>query len=418
MVTITSRTLGGTTRMYNFDEIIDRRNTNALNTDGFRGYIFHAGPEKVFPYKDEEFVRMWVADMEFGVAPEILDEMRKRIDRRVFGYTGVYDDGYYNSFKKWCIEHYGWEFPQEQLCFTPGIIPALYQLVESLLTADEKVLINTPAYGYFLHAAEYSNVGVLLSPLKKNEKGEFFLDYEDFEKKCADPQCKLVFWCNPQNPTGRIWTEEELTHVAKIVEKYNLWIISDEIHCDLTRLGKKHIPMAKIMTDYPKLITCMAPTKTFNMAGLSFSNIIIRDPVTRAVFKNRDKLFGMVNPMSLTAAKAAYEKGGVWLEELKAYLDGNFAFVKNFLDEHISGAVMNISEATYLAWVDLSKVLPDVEDLPGFFANNAGVLLEGGNGLFVGNADGYIRLNLAMPQAIIKMGLERMRDAINAHNRK
>ncbi len=404
--------------MYNFDEIIDRRNTNALNTDGFRGYIFHAGPEKVFPYKDEEFVRMWVADMEFGVAPEILDEMRKRIDRRIFGYTGVYDSGYYQSFRKWCLDHYGWEFPQEQLCFTPGIIPALYQLTEILCAADEKVILNTPAYGYFLHSAEYSKVDVLLSPLKRNEKGEFSIDYEDLEKQCADPKAKLVFWCNPQNPTGRVWTKEELSRVAAIVEKYNLWIISDEIHCDLVRRGNRHTPMAMIMKDYPKLITCMAPSKTFNMAGLGFSNIIIRDPATRALFKDRDKLFGMVNPMSLTAAKAAYDKGQPWLDELKAYLDCNFDFVKHFLEENLPDAVMNISEATYLAWVDLSRCIPDVDDLPGFFANNAGVLLEGGNGLFVGNAEGYIRLNLAMPQSIIKTGLERMRDAISIRNRR
>lgn len=402
--------------MYNFDEIIDRRNTNALNTDGFRGYIFHAGPEKVFPYKDEEFVRMWVADMEFGVAPEILDEMRSRIDRRIFGYTGVYDSGYYQSFRKWCLDHYGWEFPREQLCFTPGIIPALYQLTEILCAADEKVILNTPAYGYFLHSAEYAKVNVLLSPLKKNEKGEFFIDYEDLEKQCANPKAKLIFWCNPQNPTGRVWTKEELSRVAAIVKKYNLWIISDEIHCDLVRRGNRHIPMAMIMKDYPKLITCMAPSKTFNMAGLGFSNIIIRDPSTRALFQDRDKLFGMVNPMSLTAAKAAYDKGQPWLDELKDYLDGNFAFVKRFLEESLPGAVMNISEATYLAWVDLSRCIPDVEDLPGFFANNAGVLLEGGNGLFVGNAEGYIRLNLAMPRSIIKTGLERMRDAINQHS--
>ena len=133
---------------YNFDEIIDRRHTNALNTDGFRGYIFHAGPEKVFPYKDEEFVRMWVADMEFGVAPEILNALRGRIDRRIFGYTGLYDDEYYNAFSKWCKDHYDWGFPREQLCVTPGIIPALYQLTETLCTRDEKVLVNTPAYGY------------------------------------------------------------------------------------------------------------------------------------------------------------------------------------------------------------------------------------------------------------------------------
>ena len=187
--------------MYNFDEIIDRKGTNALNTDGFRGYIFHAGPEKVFPYKDDEFVRMWVADMEFGVAPEILDELRKRIDRRIFGYTGVYTHDYYNSFSKWCKEHYDWSFPEEELCFTPGIIPALYQLTETLCNKDEKVLMNTPAYGYFLHSAEYAGVDVLQSPLKKKPDGTFELDYENFEQQCANPQCKMVFWCNPQNPT-------------------------------------------------------------------------------------------------------------------------------------------------------------------------------------------------------------------------
>ena len=201
------------------------------------------------------------------------------------------------------------------------------------------------------------------------------------------------------------------------MEKYNLWIVSDEIHCDLIRCGRKHIPMAKVMTDYPKLITCMAPSKTFNLAGLAFSNIIIRDPVLRERFKERDKLFGMVNPMSLTAAKAAYDKGGAWPVELKQYLDANFAFVKDFFDKNLPDAVMYIPEATYLAWVDLSKCLPDVEDLPDFFANKAGVLLEGGNGLFVGNAAGYIRLNLAMPRSILKTGLERMRDTINAHNK-
>ena len=162
----------------------------------------------------------------------------------------------------------------------------------------------------------------------------------------------------------------------------------------------------------------MAPSKTFNLAGLAFSNIIIRDPQLREIFKNRDKLFGMVNPMSLVAAKAAYDRGGEWHEELKIYLDKNFEFVKEYLSTNLPEAVMGISEATYLAWVDLSAVLPDVKDLPGFFANNAGVLLEGGNSLFVGNADGYIRLNLAMPQAIIKTGLERICKSIEEYKNK
>ncbi len=402
--------------MYNFDEIIDRTHTNALNTDGFRGYIFHAGPDKVFPYADEEFVRMWVADMEFAVAPEICDALRARIDRRIFGYTGVYDDDYYQSFRQWCMKQYDWEVKKEELTFSPGIIPALFQLVETLCAKNEKVIINTPGYGYFAHAAEYNNVEFLRSPLKRDAGGHFTMDLENFEKCCADPKAKLVLFCNPHNPTGRMWTAEELSAMAKIVEKYNLWIISDEIHCDLIRTGKKHIPTAKIMTDYPKLITCMSASKTFNMAGLQFSNVIIRDPATREEFKAADKIGGFVNPLSLVGQKAAYDVGGPWHEEMKAYLDGNFRFLKEFLTDNLPKAVMEIPEATYLAWVDMSAYFEPEDDLPSFFAYKAGVLLEGGDALFIGNANRFIRLNLAMPRSIIKKGLERMRDAILAKN--
>lgn len=400
---------------YNFDEIVDRQGTNALNTDGFRQYIFHAGPEKQFPYKDDEFVRMWVADMEFAVAPEIREALQARLDRRIYGYTGTYDGAYDKAFMQWCKDHYDWTFDKSELCYSPGVIPALYLVAEILCEEGDKILINTPAYGYFLHTAEYVHKDVLMSPLKKDAEGRFSLDLEDFEAKCADPACRLVIWCNPHNPTGRVWTEEELKAAAAIVEKYDKWIISDEIHCDLLRMDQHHTPMGKVMKDYQKLITCMAPTKTFNLAGLSFSNVIIRDPWLRKEYKARDKVGGLINAFSLTAATAAYQKGEPWRQELRAYLDENFAFTKRFLDEQLPEAVMQPAEATYLAWVDMSKCLPDVEDLPGFFANEAGVLLEGGNSLFVGNAEGYVRLNLAMPRSIIRTGLERMRDAIRAH---
>lgn len=395
---------------YDFDEIVDRRHTNALNTDGFRGYIFHAGPEKVFPYKDEEFIRMWVADMEFATAPEIRDAMKARIDKKIFGYSGVYDSEYYDIFSKWCKDMYDWEFPEEQLKFSAGIIPALYQLTEDLVAPDGKFLTVTPAYGYFLHAAEYNDVELVQSPLKK-ENGYFTIDFDDFEKKASDPEVKMVMWCNPHNPTGRVWTEEELTKVADIVKKYDLWIVSDEIHCDLLRNGNHHTPMAKIMPDYQKLITCMSASKTFNMAGLMHSNIIIRDSRLREHFLKRDKLLGSVNPVSLEAHKAAYQKGGEWLRQLKDYLDENFRFMKEYIDENIPEAVCYIPEATYLAWVDMGKVLPGT-DLCDFFANKAGVLLEGGNSLFVGNAEGYIRLNLAMPRSLLAEGLRRMAEAI------
>ena len=399
---------------YNFDEIIERRNTNALNTDGFRGYIFHAGPEKQFPYKDEEFVRMWVADMEFACCPAICDAIKDRVDKRIFGYTMMFDDAYYRAFVGWCESRYGWTFPKEELCFSPGIIPALYQLVEDLIGENETFVITTPSYGYFLHAAEYNNVPVLCSDLI-NQDGEFSIDFDDLDRKCSDPRVKMLLWCNPHNPTGRVWTESELRRVAEIVRKYDLWLISDEIHCDIIRQGLCHTPMGKVMPDYRKLITCMSASKTFNMAGLMFSDIMIRDEEERSHFNSRDKIAGMLNPLSIVAHQAAYEHGGEWLDQLKTYLDGNFNFVKRFLDENLPDAVFHIPEATYLAWVDVSRCLPDIDDLPGFFANEAGVLLEGGNSLFVGNAEGFVRLNLAMPRSVLKTGMERIVASIRAH---
>lgn len=399
---------------YDFDELIDRRGTNALNTDGFRGYIFHAGPEKVFPFRDEEFVRMWVADMEFATPPEICRAIKERVDRRIFGYTMMYDSGYYRAFSRWCDERYGWSFPEEELCYSPGIIPALYQLVEDLVAKDEKVLTMTPAYGYFLHACEYNGVELVENKLRRD--GAFFtIDFADLEEKASDPKVKLLLLCNPHNPSGRVWTEEELRKIAAIAQRHDLWLVSDEIHCDLLRQGLRHTPMGKILPDYPKLITCMSASKTFNMAGLMFSDIIIRDLNERERFRSRDKIAGMLNPLSIAAHKAAYENCGDWLEQLRAYLDENFRFLDSFLKRELPEAEFTIPQATYLAWVNMGPCLPGVEDLPAFFANEAGVLLEGGDSLFVGNAEGWIRLNLAMPRSILETGLQRMADSIRKH---
>ena len=399
---------------YNFDEIIDRKKTNAMNTDGFRSYIFHAGPEMKFPFPDDEFIRMWVADMDFATPPEVCQAIKDRVDKRIFGYSQVFDNGYYEAFSAWCRKQYDWSFPKEQLVFSPGIIPALYELVGDLVAPDEKLLITTSAYGFFKHAAVF-NSRELVCSLLNYDNGWFTIDFEDLERKAADPKTKLLLWCNPHNPSGRMWTEEETERVGAIAQKYGLWLISDEIHCDLIRQGKKHIPTAKVLPDYPKLITCMAASKTFNLAGLMFSNIIVRDAEVRNQMAAHDRLIGLVNPLSLAATQAAYECGGDWLEQLKGYLDDNFRLVTEYLATHLPGAICRTPEATYLAWVDLNRCLPDVEDLPMFFANQAGVLLEGGDAMFVGNAKGFVRLNLAMPRAIIEKGLHRMSDAIHRH---
>lgn len=396
--------------MYNFDEIIDRTGTCALNTDGFRNYIFNNDSSLEFKFKDEEFIRMWVADMEFATPQVIIDAIRERLDRRIFGYTMLTGDSYYNTFNEWCKNKYDWCFDQEELVLSSGVVPALNHLAKMLTNEGEKILFTAPSYAYFKYAAENANREWVCTDMVNNN-GYFTLDFEDLERKAADPQTSLFIFCNPQNPTGRVFTEDELTRIAEIIEKNNLWVISDEIHCDLLRHGKKHIPLGKIMPNYKKLVTCMAPSKTFNLAGMMISNIIIRDAELRAEWEKNVE--GMCNPLSLTAAEAAYGKGNDWLEAVKTYLDGNFDFAKRYFEEHLPKAIFTQSEATYLAWVDLSAYLDKDVNLPLFFAQEAGVLLEGG-GMFVQNSDSFIRLNLASPLSLVKEGVKRICDAVNA----
>lgn len=397
----------------NFDEIIDRRNTGSFNTDGFRAALFHGCEDMALPCPDEEVVRMWVADMEFAVAPAICQAIRDRVDRRIFGYTGMFGTAYADAFQAWCRERYGWCFAAEELCYSSGVVPAITQLVEDLVGEGEKVLTLTPAYSGFRSACRYNGAELLHSPLKR-EGGRFAVDFEDLAAKAALPGVRLLILCNPHNPTGRVWTEEELRRIGAIAEENGLWLISDEIHCDLLRTGLRHTPMGKVLPDYPRLITCMSASKTFNIAGLLFSNIIIRDADERRRFRARDKV-GMLNPLSLAAHQAAYESGGEWLEELRAYLDGNFRLLADFLAKELPETDFRIPEATYLAWVDLRRSLPDVENPTLFFAREAGVLLEGGDANFVGDAEGWVRLNLAMPRATVQEGLARIRDAIYRH---
>ena len=292
-----------------------------------------------------------------------------------------------------------------------GVIPALFELVAHVCQKDEKVLFFTPSYAYFKYAADNSGRESVVSDLIEQE-GRFEIDFEDYREKAADPKTKLLILCNPHNPTGRVWTQKELQEIGEIALENDLWIISDEIHCDLLRVGKHHIPLAKLFPDSDRIITAMAPSKTFNLAGLMISNIIIPNEQIRnhwlATHYNFD------NPLSIAAAQAAYEKGQPWLEELRIYLDENFSYAEEYLKENLPEARMAISESTYLSWVDVSHYLSTDIHLPLFFAYEAGVLLEGGN-MFVSNSDGFIRLNLACPKATLEEGLRRICVAVNKY---
>jgi cystathionine beta-lyase len=396
---------------YNFDELIDRRNTNAMSLGGYRDYLFGGGDDFDSDFADEDLIPMWIADMEFASPPAVVEAVKKRADHRIFGYSQIFDPNYKAAFLNWSKKHYGWEFDTDYLVTSHGVIPALFSLVKYICKPDEKVLIMTPSYAFFKLATEGNNIELVSSDLI-NTDGNYTIDFEDFEKKAEDSKVRLTIFCNPHNPTGRIWTDEELLRFGKICLDNKVTIISDEIHCDLLRSDKSFTPLAKLFPDSSEIITCMAPSKTFNMAGFMIANIIIPDPDLLELWKRKE--IPIDNPLSISAAQAAYAHGHDWLLKLREYLDENFEFLKSYLDAQLPRAVFKIPDATYLAWVNLDAYLPHEENLTLFFANRAGVLLEG-NDMFVANGKGHIRLNLACPRARLKEGLDRIKLAISKH---
>lgn len=388
---------------WNFDEIIDRRGTNAVNVEAALASVGLTGGD--IPYKDSELIRMWVADMEFAPPPAVLDAVRARLDRRILGYTGSFDGRLYEALAGWCRERYGWSFPREELVYSPGVVPAIYQIAEDAVGPNGKLIILTPSYAPFARAAKRCGAQLVCSPLIRSG-GRFAIDFDDLAQKAADPAAKLLILCNPHNPTGRVWTPEELRAVADIAVKNDLWLVSDEIHCDLTRVGVTYHPMGGILPDYRKLVVCLSASKTFNLAGLCLSEIVIRDAEERRRFRTGLKADGM-DPLSQAAHTAAFSEGGPWLDALRAYLDENFALMKAFFDGRFPLSEFAVSEATYLAWADLSAYVPEGERAAPYFARRAGVILEDGSS-FVDNAGGHVRMNLAMPRRLLREGLDRL----------
>ncbi|MFK7936052.1 MAG: MalY/PatB family protein [Saprospiraceae bacterium] len=394
---------------YNFDQIIDRSNTNAMSVEGYQEYLFAEIEQLNLPCPPEDLISMWIADMEFTTSPEIIRALKERVEHGIFGYSQIFDSNYEKAFLEWTTRRYGWSFDFEHLVTSNGVIPALFALIDYICKPDEKVLIVTPSYAFFKHAADHNNRELITSDLIRIE-GEYFMDFADLATKAADEKVKLCIFCSPHNPTGRIWTDAELKQFAEICFEHNLMIISDEIHCDLLRKGKTFTPLAKLFPQSDQIITCMAPSKTFNLAGFMLANIIIPNDDIRNLWK--EKQLPIDNPLSIVAAQTAYTEGQNWLTALTDYLDENFLFLSTYLEKYLPVAVFHIPDATYLAWVDVSAYFHENENLTLFFAEQAGVLLEGGN-MFVDNSDGYIRLNLACPKSRLKIGLERITKAIN-----
>lgn len=381
---------------YDFDKVVNRRDTYSLKWD----------------VKENE-LPMWVADMDFETAPEIINAIEKRAAHGVFGYTDVPKEWYQAICNWWEMRHH-FQMQQDWLMFCTGVIPAISSIVRKLTTPNENVVIQTPVYNIFFNSIVNNGCRVLESPLVY-ENGLYRIDWEDLEEKLANPQTTLMILCNPQNPAGIIWDQETLEKIGDLCAKHHVTVIADEIHCDLTDPGKEYIPFASVSGNCREnSITCIAPTKTFNIAGLQTAAIMVPNPqlrykVNRAI--NTDEV-AEPNVFAVTAAIAAYQEGAEWLDELRAYIYENKQTVKQYIQEHIPEITVVDSEATYLLWLDCSKITQDTDIFLKKIRKETGLFLSLGS-IYGGNGKCFARMNLACPRATVLDGLHRLEKGVH-----
>ncbi len=384
---------------YNFDEIVDRSKSHSIKWDA-RKHLF--GTEDVLP--------MWVADMDFKTPDFIIEAVRERLDHELLGYTLRHDE-YFESIMDWMQKRHEWNVKKNWILYTPGVVPALNMAVQSYTQPGDKVILQPPVYHPFYMAIEDHGRHVVRNPLKEKE-GRYFFDFDDLKKK-IDKRTKLLLLSHPHNPGGRVWTQEELEELGEICHRNGVIIISDEIHSDLIFKPHKHIPLAKVSEKLADItVTCMAPSKTFNLAGLSTSSVIISNKRLREQFEttlNSWHVF-MGNIPGFVASVAAYRKGEQWLEELLSYLKGNYKYVCDFVAEHIPKIKIMPLEATYLLWIDFRAFELTHKELEKKIVKEAKLGFNTGD-MFGKEGEGYMRMNLAHPRAQVEQAMIGLKDA-------
>ena len=386
---------------YNFDEVIDRRNTDCLKYD----FAVQRGrPKDVLPF--------WVADMDFPIAQEIEDALVKRCQHGIFGYSEA-TDGYFAALQNWYLKHFNWQVQRPWLIKTPGVVFALAMAVKAFTEPGDGVLVQQPVYYPFTEVIKDNGREVVNSPLiLKN--GHYEMYFADLEQKLADPKVKLMFLCSPHNPVGRVWTEAELRKVGDLCLKYNVITVSDEIHSDLVWDDNVHTPFATLGKEYEQnCIVCTAPSKTFNLAGLQVSNIFIANQkLRRALRKQIDAAgYSQLNTLGLVACQAAYTYGEEWLTQVKAYIRSNIAFVEQYLAEQLPQIKMLPIEGTYLVWLDCSALGMTAAEREQWLWHEAKLWLDGG-GIFGKEGEAFERINVACPRATLLQGLEQLKAAV------
>lgn len=385
---------------YNFDEVVDRMGTNSIKWDGM---------DRV--YSRDDILPLWVADMDFKAPKPVIDALIDRARHGIYGYS-FRPDSYYEAIVDWIHKRHGWKIEKDWIEFSPGIVPAINIAVMTYTEPGDKIIVQNPVYYPFFSAVENNNRELLYNQLKLKD-GKYFMDFDDLEKKIKSG-AKMLILCSPSNPTGRVWTKDELERLGKLCTDNNVLIVSDEIHSDIVYKEHKHIPIASISRELlNNTITCMAPSKTFNIAGLSTSEIIIPNKKLRKKFNKKIERIhvGMTNVFGIEALEAAYREGEEWLDQLLIYLQENVDFIKEYIANNIPKIKVVEPEGTYLVWLDCRGLGMNNRQLKRFMIEEAKVGLNDGP-VFREGGEGFQRINIGCPRSILKEGLERIEKAV------
>ena len=386
---------------YNFNKITDRHNTNACKID-----------LAVARGKPADVLSLWVADMDFPTSPAILEALHNKIDHGIFGYSCM-DEPFRKALADWMKKEHNFTFDSRELVTTPGVVFALASAIKAFTKEGEGVLIQTPVYYPFKNMIEANNRKTVASSLYEKD-GKWHIDFEDFEKKIVENEVKLFILCSPHNPVSRVWTRDELSRMAEICLRHNVIVFADEIHNDFVYEPNVHTVFSTLSPEVAEnSVVSMSPSKTFNLAGLQFSTNFIKNPALRAKFKAERNKTGYDEPslMGIVAARAAYEGGKPWLEELKKHLLSNISFVRSYLAEKLPKARLIEPEGTFLLWIDFSAYgIPDGE-LDDLIVNKAKVWLDRGT-MFGPEGNQYQRINIATPQPLLREAIDRIAAAL------
>ncbi|SFJ75539.1 MalY/PatB family protein [Thermoflavimicrobium dichotomicum] len=385
---------------YDFNQLIDRYHTASEKWDGV---------EEVFGESD--LLPLWVADMDFRSPVPVIEAIKQRAEHGIFGYT-LRPESYYEAIIQWTQKRHHWSIQREWICFSPGIVPALSFIVQHFSKPGDKVLIQPPVYAPFAQVVTRHGRELVTNPLQYTY-GRYQMDFADLQQK-LDHGVRLLILCSPHNPVGRVWTKEELTRLGEMCLERNVLVVSDEIHCDLVYKGYTHTPFGAISEDFAQnTIICTSPSKTFNLAGLHTSNIIIPNPRLRQIFKKaiEDHYLQFTNTFGVLATESAYRYGESWLDQCLEYVSKNLEFLIQYLEKHIPEIQVVKPEGTYLVWLDCRNLGMDAKTLHQLLLKQAKVALSEGS-TFGQEGEGFVRINIACPRSILREGLQRIETAI------